>query len=86
MFHTSATLARVTAAFGIAMGLGMILGVLLGLFPNLNRWFDPWIIFFLNLPALVVIVLCYLWIEKAECMKMTKPEIFKLPSLANYLR
>ena len=66
MFHTGATLARVAAAFGIAMGLGLLIGVLLGLFPNLNRWFDPWIIFFLNLPALVVIVLCYLWIGLNE--------------------
>lgn len=59
--HLWATLWRVIAAFGIAMVLGSVIGVLLGLWPRLNRWVDAWIVMALNLPALVVIVLCYLW-------------------------
>lgn len=34
--------------------------------PRLDRWLDPWVTIFLNLPALVVIVLCYLWIGLNE--------------------
>lgn len=64
--HLSATLLRVALAFGLAMALGSVLGVLLGRFSALNRWLDPWVTIFLNLPALVVIVLCYLWIGLNE--------------------
>ena len=62
VFHTTQTLKRVAAAFFLAMALGSALGVVLGKAPRLDRWLDPWVVFFLNLPALVVIVLCYLWI------------------------
>ncbi|NEX47931.1 ABC transporter permease [Pseudotabrizicola algicola] len=64
--HISATLGRVVLAFGLAMIFGTVLGVLLGRMPRLNRWLDPWVSIFLNLPALVVIVLCYLWIGLNE--------------------
>ncbi len=65
-FHMGTTLARVVAAFGLAMAIGTALGVLLGLMPRLNRWADPWVVVFLNLPALVVIVLAYLWLGLNE--------------------
>lgn len=64
--HVSATLARVAVTFALSMVLGTILGVTLGRMPGLNRWLDPWVTIFLNLPALVVIVLCYLWIGLNE--------------------
>lgn len=59
--HVLATLGRVGWSFGLAMALGTGLGVLLGMHPRLDRWADPWVVLVLNLPALVVIVLCYLW-------------------------
>jgi NitT/TauT family transport system permease protein len=64
--HLSATLARVAAAFVLAMAAGTALGVWLGRSPRADRWLDPWVTIFLNLPALVVIVLCYLWIGLNE--------------------
>jgi NitT/TauT family transport system permease protein len=64
--HTEATLIRVILAFGVSMILGVSLGVGLGLHPRLNLWLDPWVMVFLNLPALVVIALCYLWIGLNE--------------------
>jgi NitT/TauT family transport system permease protein len=69
--HVGATLARVSVAFGLAMALGSALGLLLGRFPALDRWADPWVVIFLNLPALVVIVLCYLWIGLNEVAAIT---------------
>ncbi|MBS0122831.1 ABC transporter permease [Thetidibacter halocola] len=64
--HMSWTLWRVVMAFALAMGVGCALGIVLGLMPRLNRWADPWVTVFLNLPALVIIVLCYLWIGLNE--------------------
>lgn len=65
-YHMSATLRRVAISFAIAMIVGTALGLLLGRMPRLARWVDPWVTVFLNLPALVVIVLCYLWIGLNE--------------------
>ncbi|WP_193141405.1 MULTISPECIES: ABC transporter permease [unclassified Meridianimarinicoccus] len=60
-YHVLATLGRVAVAFALAMGLGGALGLALGSWSALDRWISPWVTVFLNLPALVVIVLCYLW-------------------------
>lgn len=67
----AATLARVAVAFFLAMAAGSALGMLLGCFPRLDRWADPWVTVFLNLPALVLIVLCYLWIGLNEVAAIT---------------
>lgn len=64
--HVMATLGRVAAAFALAMGLGGLLGLALGRHAGLDRWLSPWLTVLLNLPALVVIVLCYLWIGLNE--------------------
>ena len=46
--HLGATLWRVALAFLAAMSLGLVLGILMGLMPRLNRWLDPWLVFFLE--------------------------------------
>lgn len=61
-----ATLSRVIVSFVLAMMMGTLLGFLLGRHRSLNRWADPWVTIFMNLPALVLIVLCYLWIGLNE--------------------
>lgn len=66
-----ATLVRVAVSFCLAMAAGSVLGVLLGRWPWLDRWADPWVTVFLNLPALVLIVLCYLWIGLNEVAAIT---------------
>src|SRR4051812_7279093 len=60
-YHLVITLARVTAAFLLAMLIGTAVGLALGLNRTANALFDPWLIFALNMPALVTIVLCYIW-------------------------
>lgn len=60
--HIGATLLRVVAAFTVAMAIGVALGLVMGRSFAINRWLGAWLVVFLNLPALVVIVLCYLWI------------------------
>ncbi|MBW6417569.1 ABC transporter permease [Celeribacter sp. PS-C1] len=81
-----ATLIRVLLSFSAAMILGTGLGILLGLSPRLNRLFDPWVTVFLNLPALVVIVLCYLWIGLNEVAAITAVTLNKLAQVTVTLR
>ncbi|MGK3925317.1 hypothetical protein ABI066_16465, partial [Enterococcus faecium] len=57
----AATLARVAVSFALAMLIGSVIGIALGRSEAANRFFDPWLILFLNLPALVIIALCYVW-------------------------
>ncbi|MEL6566758.1 MAG: ABC transporter permease, partial [Pseudomonadota bacterium] len=64
--HFTATLLRVTAAFSLAMGFGCLIGFVMGVNATINRWFSAWLVVLLNVPALVVIVLCYLWIGLNE--------------------
>ena len=61
-----ATLLRVIVSFVLAMAAGSLFGFLLGRYRSFNRWADPWVTIFMNLPALVLIVLCYLWIGLNE--------------------
>lgn len=61
-----ATSLRVIVSFVLAMAVGSLLGFLLGRYRRVNRWADPWVTIFMNLPALVLIVLCYLWIGLNE--------------------
>lgn len=65
-YHMANTLRRVALAFTLAMAVGMTLGIAMGRSERLNMWLDPWVTVFLNLPALVIIVLCYLWIGLNE--------------------
>ncbi|WP_332908319.1 ABC transporter permease [Marivita geojedonensis] len=65
-YHMANTLRRVALAFALAMAVGITLGILMGRSERLNMWLDPWVTVFLNLPALVIIVLCYLWIGLNE--------------------
>ena len=80
------TLARVLASFVLAMAIGTAIGIALGRIPLLNRLFDPWLILFLNLPALVVIVLCYIWLGLNEAAAITAVAINKIPNVAVTLR
>jgi NitT/TauT family transport system permease protein len=81
-----ATLLRVAAAFVLAMSIGTALGLLMGRAPLIDRWLDPWLVVFLNLPALVVIVLCYLWIGLNEIAAVAAVAINKIPTVTAMLR
>lgn len=84
--HLSATLLRVLWAFCLAMALGGAIGLAMGRLPALNRWLDPWLVIFLNLPALVLIVLCYLWIGLTETAAIAAVTLNKVPNVAIVIR
>ncbi len=66
-YHVGVTLLRVAAAFIIAMFVGSArLASCLGASERADKFFDSWVILFLNLPALVIIILCYVWFGRTE--------------------
>jgi NitT/TauT family transport system permease protein len=78
-FNLGVTLARVAASFLIAMVLGTVFGLLMGRYRSVDRLGDPWLIALLNLPALVIIVLAYVWAGLTESAAIAAVALNKLP-------
>lgn len=85
-YHLCVTLLRLVGSFSIAMLLGSILGIVLGLNPKLDAFFDNWLVMFLNIPALVTIILCYVWFGLTEPAAIFAIVINKLPNVIVTLR
>ncbi len=85
-FNLGATLARVAVSFGLAMLFGTIFGILMGRHPTIDRLGDPWLVILLNLPALVIIVLAYIWIGLTETAAITAVALNKLPNATATIR
>ena len=85
-FHLGMTLWRVICAFVIAMSIGIALGILLGRLPLADAIGQPWLVFFLNLPALVVIVLAYIWIGLNEVAAISAVALNKIPNVTVTIR
>ena len=81
-----ATIARVIAAFVLAMAAGSAIGYAMGRNAVVDRAADPWIIVLLNLPALVIIVLAYIWIGLDEVAAVAAVALNKLPNAAVTIR
>ncbi len=84
--HVGATLARVVVSFVLAMLIGSVIGLALGRSATADRFFDSWLIFFLNLPALVIIILCYVWFGLTETAAIIAVSINKIPNVAVTVR
>jgi NitT/TauT family transport system permease protein len=85
-YHVGVTLARVAASFALAMLIGGAIGVALGRLREADRFFDGWLILFLNMPALVTIILCYIWFGLNETAAIAAVAINKIPNAAVTLR
>jgi NitT/TauT family transport system permease protein len=85
-FHLGATLARVAASFVLALGIGAAIGYAMGRVRLADALLAPWLVFFLNLPALVAIILAYIWIGLDETAAITAVAINKIPNVAVTLR
>ena len=80
------TLARVAAAFVIAMAIGSAVGLVMGQSKLADRWADPWLILFLNLPALVVIIMAYVWFGLTEAAAVGAVAVNKIPNVVVTIR
>ena len=85
-FHLGATLMRVIASFTLALAVGLAIGYAMGRFRKLDLWLDGWLIVFLNLPALVTIVLCYIWIGLTEVAAIVAVALNKIPLVTTMIR
>jgi NitT/TauT family transport system permease protein len=85
-FNVGVTLARVAVAFTIAMLLGTAIGIAMGRAPLFDRVADPWLVVLLNMPALVIIVLAYVWIGLTETAALAAVALNKLPNTAVTVR
>jgi len=86
LHHLGVTLARVAASFALAMTIGTGVGLALGRSALLDRLFGGWLLFFLNLPALVVIILSYVWFGLSETAALFAVAASKIPNVAVVLR
>lgn len=85
-YHLAITLLRVALAFILALAIGSAIGIALGMKRRLDRFFDPWVVLFLNLPALVVIVLAYIWLGLNEVAAIGAVAFNKIPNVIITLR
>lgn len=86
LYHLAMTLSRVAAAYVVAMLAGSVIGVLLGIHRRVDSFFNPWLVLFLNLPALVVIVLAYIWFGLTEAAAIGAVAINKIPNVVVTMR
>jgi NitT/TauT family transport system permease protein len=86
LWHVGVTLLRVTGAFVIAMAIGVAVGIFMGLNRKADRFLDLWLVFFLNLPALVVIILAYVWLGLTETAAVLAVAVNKIPNVVVTMR
>jgi len=86
LHHLSATLLRVAIAFAAAMLAGSAIGIAMGLVRSLDTLFDSWIVLFLNLPALVIAVLLYVWLGLTDTAAITAVALSKFPAVVITMR
>jgi len=85
-YHVGITLARVAAAFVIAMGIGTAVGLVMGRSRRADMLFDGWLVLGLNVPALVVIILCYIWMGLTDVAAVVAVALNKIPLVAVNVR
>ncbi len=86
LMHLGATLTRVALAFLIAMLVGSVIGIVMGRFRTADLLLDPWLVLFLNIPALVIIVLGYIWFGLVETTAILAIAANKIPNVVVTLR
>jgi len=85
-YQLTITLARVAAAFTLAMAIGTALGLAMGRNAVANDLAEPWVILLLNAPALIVIVLAYIWIGLTEAAAILAVALNKIPNVTVTIR
>lgn len=86
MFHLGMTLRRVAISFMAAMVLGTIIGIAMGMYDKVDKALDTFLVIGLNIPALVIIIICYIWFGLTEYAAIIAVTINKVPMVAVSLR
>ena len=84
--HLQITLARVAVAFAIAMAVGTAIGIVMGRSERVDMSLDGILVLGLNIPALVTIILCYLWFGLTEVAAVLAVAVNKIPTVVVTVR
>jgi NitT/TauT family transport system permease protein len=80
------TLTRAGIAFVVAMVLGTAIGIAFGRSVLLDRLFSTWVIIGLNIPAVVIAVVLYIWLGLTETALILAVILNKLPIVITTVR
>lgn len=80
------TLYRVFISFIICMSIGVFFGILMGLYQKLNDALNFLLIMGLNLPALVTIIICYIWFGLSDFAAILAVILNKVPIIIVNIR
>jgi len=86
LYHLAITLTRVAISFICAMLIGTAVGILMG---NRRLWdqlLDTLLVLGLNIPALVTIILCYIWFGLGEVAAILAVTLNKIPTVITIIR
>ena len=61
------------------MFLGSVIGYLLAKYKQLDYFFDSWVIVGLNIPALVLVIIFYIWLGLTEIALISAVVLNKMP-------
>ena len=86
MFHMGMTLGRVGISFLAAMVLGTVIGIAMGIYETVDKALDTFLVIGLNIPALVIIIVCFIWFGLTEHAAIIAVTINKVPMVAVSLR
>lgn len=80
------TLTRASIAFAVAMLLGTAIGIGLGRSRIADRLFSSWLVIGLNLPAIVIAIMLYIWLGLTEFALILAVVLNKLPLVITTIR
>lgn len=80
------TLSRAFIGFTVAMLVGLTLGFVLGRLRAADQLFGQWVVVGLNLPAIVVAIICYIWLGLSEGALILAVVINKTPLVTTTIR
>jgi NitT/TauT family transport system permease protein len=86
LHHLGATLLRVTIAFALAMAVGTAIGIAMGRSRGLDSLLDSTVLLLLNLPALIIAVLLFVWLGLTEIAAIGAVTLSKLPTVIVTMR
>ena len=86
LVHVGITLARVAVSFVIAMAIGAAVGIVMGRNRQTDLLLDSWLVVGLNIPALVVIILSYVWFGLTEVAAIGAVAVNKIPLVVVTMR
>ncbi|NMG32560.1 ABC transporter permease, partial [Aromatoleum evansii] len=70
----------------LAMAIGAAIGIAMGRWRRLDALLDGWLVLGLNIPALVTIILCYVWFGLNDAAAIVAVAVNKIPTVVVTVR